>query len=151
MTSSLFSLAFYLVAPVWLLMLFAPTWRITERVAASPLTVVPILILWAVLAVPVLPELWSAVSSPDLDTFRDLAALGNGAGAIWAQILAWDLLIGQWMYREARRLAVPPLLMSPLLLLTIFLSPLGLPLFLIVRAVRTTRKSTVRPSTVPLR
>ncbi|MFH8580170.1 ABA4-like family protein [Streptomyces zaomyceticus] len=139
MTGFLFELAFFLAAPFWLLMIFAPAWRLTERVAASPLTVLPLLVLWAVLAAPVLPELWTAVSSPDIDTFRELVRLPNGAGAVWAQILAWDLLLGQWMYREARRLSVPPLLMAPLLLLTILLSPIALPLFLVVRAVRTSR------------
>ncbi|MDV9187598.1 ABA4-like family protein [Streptomyces sp. SR27] len=141
MTGFLFELAFLLAAPVWLLMILAPAWRITERVAASPFTVLPLLVLWAVLAAPVLPELWTAVSSPDIDTFRDLTALAGGAGAIWAQVIAWDLLLGQWMYREARRLSVPPLLMAPLLVLTILLSPVGLPLFLVVRAVWAARKS----------
>ncbi|MFE2561744.1 abscisic acid-deficient protein Aba4 family protein [Streptomyces sp. NPDC059352] len=136
MTGFLFELTFFLAAPVWFLMILAPGWRVTERVAASPLTVLPLLALWAVLAAPVLPELWTAVSSPDIDTFRELAALANGAGAIWAQIIAWDLLLGQWMYREGRRLDVSPLLMAPLLLLTILLSPIALPLFLAVRAWR---------------
>ncbi|MFF6871666.1 abscisic acid-deficient protein Aba4 family protein [Streptomyces sp. NPDC012450] len=139
MTGFLFELAFLLVAPVWFLMVLAPRWRFTERLAASPLTVLPLLTLWAVLVAPVLQEFWTAVSSPDIDAFRDLAALPNGAGAIWAQILAWDLLLGQWMYREGRRLSVPPLLMGPLLLLTILLSPVALPLFLVVRALWTAR------------
>ncbi|MEU3688772.1 ABA4-like family protein [Streptomyces narbonensis] len=137
MTAFLFELTFLLAAPVWLLMIFAPGWRVTERVAASPLTVLPLLAVWAVLAAPVMPEMWTAVSSPDIDTFRELAALPNGAGAIWAQILAWDLLLGQWMYREARRLALSPLLMGPLLILTILLSPIALPLFLTARSWKT--------------
>ncbi|MFG3036618.1 ABA4-like family protein [Streptomyces sp. NPDC048330] len=139
MTGFLFELTFLLAAPVWLLMILAPGWRGTERLAASPLTVLPLLTVWAVLAAPVLPELWTAVSGPDLDTFRELTALANGAGAVWAQVIAWDLLLGQWMYREARRLSVPPLLMAPLLLVTILLSPVGLPLFLVVRAVWTAK------------
>ncbi|MFF7777992.1 ABA4-like family protein [Streptomyces tanashiensis] len=139
MTGFLFELTFLLAAPVWLLMILAPGRRVTDRLAASPLTVLPILTVWAVLAAPVLPELWAAVSSPDLDTFRELTALANGAGALWAQVIAWDLLLGQWMYREARRLSIHPLLMAPLLLLTILLSPVGLPLFLAVRALRTAR------------
>ncbi|MER5208935.1 ABA4-like family protein [Streptomyces sp. NPDC002825] len=143
MTGFLFELTFFLAAPVWLLMIFAPGRRVTERLAASPLTVLPILAVWAVLAAPVLPELWAAVSSPDVDTFRDLTTLANGAGALWAQVIAWDLLLGQWMYRESRRLAISPFLMAPLLLLTILLSPVGLPLFLLVRATRTPRKTTV--------
>ncbi|MFH8839889.1 ABA4-like family protein [Streptomyces sp. NPDC017868] len=148
MTGSLFQLTFLLAAPVWLLMIFAPHWRGTERLAASPLTVLPILAVWAVLAAPVLPELWAAVSSPDLDAFRELTALADGAAALWAQVIAWDLLLGQWMYREARRLAIPPLLMAPLLLLTILLSPVGLPLFLVARAVWTTRENPQPPHTL---
>ncbi|MFB6842263.1 ABA4-like family protein [Streptomyces sp. NPDC056361] len=148
MTGFLFELTFLLAAPVWLLMIFAPHWRTTERIAASPLTVLPLLAVWAVFAVPVFPELWTAVTSPDIDTFRDLTTLADGAGALWAQVIAWDLLLGQWIYREARRLAVPPLLMGPVLLLTILLSPLGLPLFLIVRALWTNRAER-RPAPTP--
>ena len=139
MTGFLFELTFLLAAPVWLLMIVAPSWRVTERVAASPLTVLPLLAVWAVLAAPVMPELWTAVRSPDIDTFRELTTLANGAAAVWAQIIAWDLLIGQWMYREGRRLGVSPYLMGPLLLLTILLSPIGLPLFLAIRSWRTRR------------
>lgn len=144
MTGFLFELSFFLAAPVWLLMIFAPGWRGTERLAASPLTVVPILAVYLTLALPVLPELWAAVSNPDIDTFRDLMALANGAGAIWAQVIAWDLLLGQWMYREARRLGLSPLLMGPLLVLTILLSPIGLLVFLGLRAAR-------KPTPVPVR
>ncbi|HEY9366867.1 ABA4-like family protein [Streptomyces sp.] len=135
MTGFLFELSFWLAAPVWLLMIFAPSWPLTSRIASSPLTVVPVLLVWLTLAVPVAPELWSAVSSPDVDVFRELTATANGAGAVWAQIIAWDLLIGQWMFLQARRIGVPPLLMGPLLVLTILLSPIGLPVFLVVREV----------------
>jgi hypothetical protein len=126
MTGFLFELSFWLAAPVWLLLIFMPGRRITERVAASPLTVVPVLLVYLAMAAPVFPELWSAVSSPDIDVFRDLTARANGAGAVWAQVIAWDLLLGQWMYREARRLGIHPWVMGPLLVLTILLSPIGL-------------------------
>ncbi|MGV2922114.1 abscisic acid-deficient protein Aba4 family protein, partial [Streptomyces alfalfae] len=74
------------------------------------------------------------------DVFRELTARANGAGAIWAQVIAWDLLLGQWMYREGRRLGVHPLVMGPLLVLTILLSPIGLLLFLPLRASLTRRR-----------
>ncbi|MFI8964296.1 ABA4-like family protein [Streptomyces sp. NPDC053493] len=144
MTGVLFELSFLLAAPVWLLMIFAPGRRVTDRVAASPLTVLPILAVYLLLAAPVLPELWTAVSSPDLDSFRALTALPDGAAAIWAQVIAWDLLLGQWMYREARRLSLSPFLMGPLLLFTILLSPLALLLFLPIRASRSPKH---RPAT----
>ncbi|WP_327354118.1 ABA4-like family protein [Streptomyces sp. NBC_01304] len=136
MTGFLFQLSFWLAAPVWLLMIFAPRWRVTARVAASPLTVVPVLAVYLALAAPVLPELWAAVRSPDLDGFRELTALADGAGAVWAQVIAWDLLLGQWMYLEARRLTIHPLVMGPLLVLTILLSPFALLIFLVLRMAR---------------
>ncbi|CAO0833957.1 hypothetical protein SMICM17S_02953 [Streptomyces microflavus] len=70
MTGTLFEVTFYLAAPFWLLMIFAPGWSVTTRVVSSPLTVLPLLAVYTVLAVQVFPELWTAVSSPDIDTFR---------------------------------------------------------------------------------
>ncbi|MEU8891996.1 ABA4-like family protein [Streptomyces sp. NPDC048442] len=141
MTGFLFDLSFFLACPFWLLMVFAPRWRRTVRIAGSPLTVLPILAVYLTMALPVFPQLWAAVSSPSLDGFRELMVLANGAGAIWAQVIAWDLLLGQWMFLEARRLGLHPLLMGPLLVLTIVLSPIGLLIFLAIRAVLTTRAS----------
>lgn len=135
MTGALFEFSFLLAAPFWLLMILAPNWRPTARVAASPLTVLPVLAVYLLMAVPVFPELWDAVLSPDIDTFRELTALANGAGAIWAQVIAWDLLLGQWMFLEGRRLGISPLVMGPLLVLTILLSPFALLVFLPLRAV----------------
>ncbi|MCD9900102.1 DUF4281 domain-containing protein [Streptomyces sp. MT29] len=136
MTGTLFEITFYLAAPFWLLMIFAPSWSVTTRIASSPLTVLPLLAVYTVLAVQVFPELWTAVSSPDIDTFRELAALAEGAGALWAQVIAWDLLVGQWMFLESRKLGLSPWLMGPLLVFTILLSPFGLLVFLALRAVR---------------
>ncbi|MDX3375597.1 ABA4-like family protein [Streptomyces sp. ME02-6991-2A] len=136
MTGTLFEITFYLAAPFWLLMIFAPTWSVTTRIASSPLTVLPLLAVYTVLAVQVFPELWTAVSTPDIDTFRELAALAEGAGALWAQVIAWDLLVGQWMFLQSRKLGLSPWLMGPLLVFTILLSPFGLLVFLALRAVR---------------
>lgn len=136
MTGALFELSFALAAPFWLLMIFLPGRAVTARAAASPLTVLPVLAVYLAMAVPVLPELWTAVSSPDIDTFRELTALANGAGAVWAQVIAWDLLLGQWMFLESRRLRISPYAMGPLLVLTILLSPFGLLLFLVLRTAR---------------
>ncbi|MFD8326618.1 ABA4-like family protein [Streptomyces lydicus] len=141
--STLFDLAFLLAAPFWALMILAPGWRFTDRIAASPLPMVPVLAVYLVLAAGVFPQLWAAVSHPDLAGFQELLRLGGGAGAIWAQVIAWDLFLGQWMYREARTLRIHPLVMGPLLVLTVLLSPFGVLLFLALRAVvrRRTRRA----------
>ncbi|MEU5403021.1 ABA4-like family protein [Streptomyces sp. NPDC005963] len=135
MTESLFDLSFLLVVPFWVLMIFAPTWRVTSRIARSPLTVVPILVVYLALVLPVMPELWTLVTEPTLAKLQDLVEIADGAGAVWAQILAWDLLVGQWMFLESRRLGIHPVVMGPLLVFTILLSPFALPVFLVLRAV----------------
>ncbi|MFI5804093.1 ABA4-like family protein [Streptomyces sp. NPDC051561] len=151
MTPTLFDLAFLLAAPFWLLMVFAPRWSWTLKAARSPLTVLPILTVYLAMAIPVFPQLWAAVSSPSLDGFRALMVLADGAGAIWAQVIAWDLLLGQWMFLEARRLGLHPLLMGPLLVLTILLSPIGLLIFLAVRAAKSGGARTHRGGPADLR
>ncbi|GAA0473387.1 ABA4-like family protein [Streptomyces olivaceiscleroticus] len=136
MTRFLFDLAFWLAAPFWALLILAPGRRWTDRIAASPLPLIPVLAVHLALAVPIFPRLWSAVSSPELGAFQDLMTVDGGAAAIWAQVIAWDLFLGQWMYREARRLGIHPLVMGPLLVLTVLLSPIGVLLFLVLRALR---------------
>ncbi|MFF4697594.1 ABA4-like family protein [Streptomyces chattanoogensis] len=132
--SALFDLAFYLAAPFWALLILAPGRRVTDRIAASALPLVPVIAVYLALALPVFPQLWAAVSRPDLARFQELLALGGGAGAIWAQVIAWDLFLGQWMYREARALGIHPLVMGPLLVLTVLLSPIGVLAFIGIRA-----------------
>ena len=47
MTGTLFEITFWLAAPFWLLMIFAPTWRPTARLAASPWTISGVLVIYA--------------------------------------------------------------------------------------------------------
>ncbi|MDQ2588661.1 ABA4-like family protein [Saccharothrix yanglingensis] len=133
MTGFLFEITFWLVAPFWALMVFAPKWSWTHRIVSSPLITVPALAVYTALVAGHLPELWATMSDPDLGTLREFAGSSWGAAAIWAQVLAWDLLIGVWMFRESRRLNLHPLLMGPLLVFTIIFSPFGFAIFLAVR------------------
>lgn len=134
--STLFDLAFYVAAPFWALMILLPTWSWTAKIVASPWIVLPALVVWAVAAIPVFGPLWMLVVSPNLSGLRDLVADPGALTAVWAQIIAWDLFIGRWMYLDSRARGVHPLLMSPLLVLTVLLSPIGLPLYLLLRTAR---------------
>ncbi|GAA4445679.1 ABA4-like family protein [Actinokineospora soli] len=133
MTSLLFDLAFYVAAPFWVLMVLAPRWPVTERIMASPAVVLPGVAIWLVLAVPIFPELWTAVTSPSLEVLRDLVADDRAIALLWAQIIAWDLFLGRWVYLESRKLDMHPLLMGPLLVALVLLSPVVLPVFLALR------------------
>src|SRR6185312_6356164 len=66
MTATLFELTFLLIAPFWLLMIFAPKWSWTRKIAESYLIVLPPVVIYVVLMIPVLPELIPLVTRPEL-------------------------------------------------------------------------------------
>ena len=135
MTEFLFQLSFLLAAPFWALMILAPAWRRTRAVAASPLVVVPALAVCLVLLAPVLPAFAELVTRPDLAALQEYVRSPEALAALWAQVIAWDLMVGRWMYLDARERGVPAWAVSPLLLLTVFASPLTVPVYLVARHV----------------
>jgi hypothetical protein len=140
MTELLFSITFLLAVPFWALMVFAPTWGPTGRIIASPLIVVPPALVYLVLAVANFADLWAAVSAPSLGPLAEFLGTPEGTALGWAHFIAWDLFVGRWMYRQSRELGIHPLVMAPILVVTILASPIGLLLFLPVRALRTRRE-----------
>ncbi|WP_156754011.1 ABA4-like family protein [Actinokineospora pegani] len=133
MTSLLFDLSFYAAAPFWLLMIAVPLWPWTRRVVASPWVVAPVVVVWLVLAAPVFGDLVSLVLQPTLEGAVAFVRDERGLAALWAQIIAWDLFIGRWVYLDSRERDIHPLVMAPVLVLMILLSPIGLPLYLVLR------------------
>ena len=130
---SLFDLAFPLATPFWALMILAPKWRWTERIMKSPW--VPLLPLgcYFALVLPHFGEWGRAMLRPDLGVLQTLLATPWGAGLVWAHLIAFDLFVGRWMYHDSRERGIPPLLMAPVLVLTILLSPFGLMAYLALR------------------
>jgi len=124
--ATVFQASFVLVAPFWLLMILAPGWRVTRRVAGSAWIAAPAALLYLVLVVPDLPGVLAAVASPELETIAALLAMPAGATVAWVHFLAFDLFVGRWIYLDARSRNMPPWLSSPLLLLTLMLGPTGL-------------------------
>jgi hypothetical protein len=134
-TASLFALTFTLAVPFWAVMILLPHWRWTRTIIASPLIAVPPLVIYLLVMIPIFPEFWRAVSSPDLTVLQQVLSTPNGAAAIWAHLIAFDLFIGRWMYRDSLRRGISAWIVSPVLLLTIFLSPIGLLAYFTVRAI----------------
>ena len=64
-----------------------------------------------------------------------LFAQPGPALAGWVHFLAFDLAIGGWQAREARRRGIPHWALLPCLFLTLMLGPVGLLAFLGLRAV----------------
>lgn len=134
MTGTLFTLTFAVAAPFWALMILFPRWSWTVRVIESPLIAAPVLVIYAVLVVPALGDVLPAVVSPTLAGMRELLGTADGTAAVWAHMIAFDLFVGRWTWLDGRERRVPPLLMAPVLVLTILLGPLGLAAYLAVRS-----------------
>ncbi len=133
MTGALFSLTFAVAAPFWALMILAPGWSWTRRIIASPLIVLPVVLIYAVLVIPAFGDVFPAVASPTLAGIRDLLGTADGAAAAWAHMIAFDLFVGRWTWLDARDRGIPALVTAPVLLLTILLGPLGLLAYLLIR------------------
>jgi len=132
----LFDLAFPPAVPFWALMILAPKWRWTERIMKSPWVPLLPLVCYFGLVLPHFGEWGRAMLRPDLGVLQALLATPWGTGLVWAHLIAFDLFIARWMYFEGRSREISPWIVSPILVLTIFLSPFGLVAFLVVRAIR---------------
>lgn len=135
--STAFTLVLVASAPFWALMILAPNWQVTRSVTATPWMATPPLVFWFVFAIPNFGEVLPAVARPTLDGWLALLATPTGLTALWAQVIAWDLFIGRWIYLDGRARNAHPVAMGVLLVLAIVLSPIALPLYLLLRPVLT--------------
>jgi hypothetical protein len=127
----LFSLLNLMAMAAWLPMVLLPRVRWTA-------TVVPV-VMPSLLAV-VYAVLVAATLARSEGSFSSLAGVKTLFDnpwvllAGWTHYLAFDLFIGGWELRDAQRRGVPHLLIVPALILTFFLGPAGLLLYLAIRS-----------------
>ena len=137
----LFRLSNLLVLPFWALMILLPRWRWTGRVMRSPLASAAPALLYAALVLPRLGTIWLAVARPTLTGVAALLGSPEGATIAWAHFLAFDLFIGRWIYLDSQERRLSALLTAPVLFLTLMLGPLGFLIYLVIRAVATSREA----------
>jgi hypothetical protein len=136
--ASIFSAANATAALGWLLMIFAPRWRVTDRVVLSGALALGLAALYTGLLVAHFGDSEGGFSSLDevVELFRQPAMVLTG----WVHYLAFDLFIGAWEARDARRRGVPHLALVPCLLLTFMFGPVGLLAYSVVRVVLRRRR-----------
>lgn len=122
------------VLPAWLLLAVAPGWVWTQRLVHS--VWIPLL-LGVVYAVLIASSV--GADSPDGASFGSLEGVMRfftvpaAALAGWVHYLVFDLFVGAWEVRDARRQRIPHLAVIPCLALTLGLGPLGLLAYLGLR------------------
>lgn len=120
--------------PFWFLMIFLPFWKWTARIMRSPWVAMVPAVVYVVLVVPNAGPIFAAVSSPSLEGITELLGTPLGATVAWAHFLAFDLLVGRWIYLDSRTRGIPWWAVSPCLFFTLMLGPVGWTAYLVLRA-----------------
>jgi len=131
----LLDLIHWLILPAWGLLIFAPRWRWTDRIVHSGLY--PVLLGLAYIAFMLCSLLFGTNSEPvNFTTIEGIAAIFThpfGVLTAWVHYLVFDLFVGMWEARDARRRGMNHWALVPCLLLTFMAGPVGLLLYFILR------------------
>jgi hypothetical protein len=117
----------------WVLLAVAPRWKATGVLAGVVLPAGLSLVYLTLIALNLPGARGGFGSLADVATLFEQPAL---LLAGWIHYLAFDLFIGAWEVRDARRHGVAHLLVIPCLLLTFLLGPVGLLAYLGLRSWR---------------
>lgn len=132
---TVFSICNTSVLPFWLLLAVAPHWSWTDRLVHS--VVIPVLLgsvyLVGLLTAPEAPE---GASFGSLQGVMLFFSQPHGVLVGWVHYLVFDLFVGAWEVRDAQRRGIHHALVVPCLAFTFMLGPIGLLLYVLVRAVR---------------
>ncbi len=117
----------------WLLLVFAPGWQWTQRIVHS--FGIPLLVaagyLFSILAG--LGEADENASFSSLSGVMLLFTSPWSALAGWLHYLVFDLFVGAWEVRDARRQGIPHAAVVVCLVFTLMLGPVGLGLYALIR------------------
>jgi hypothetical protein len=131
---TIFLICNYGVLPAWLLLVFLPQQKVTQLAVHA--VWIPCLL--------AMVYIWSFATGP-------AAAEGAGFGSLqgvmllfqspmavlagWIHYLAFDLFVGAWQVRDAKRQGIHHGFVVPCLLATLMLGPIGLMLYALLRLV----------------
>lgn len=129
----LYQYASVLIFLPWALLIAAPNWKHTERTAF--ISAILLLLAAAVCAWVYFRHADSSLLSLDglTSLFRNREMLLAG----WLNYLTFSLLVGIWQVHDAKTLRIPHILVVPCLFATMVAGPVGLLLYLLLRAVKT--------------
>lgn len=140
-TALAFSLLNLSVMPAWALLILAPNWRVTHKLVHSMAYPIALGLFYAVCmalgyaGVTGNVAFEGEVSFTTLDGVRNIFGSDMGVLVGWAHYLVFDLFVGAWEARDAKARGIKHWMLIPCLLLTFMLGPVGLMLYLGLRAV----------------
>ena len=130
----IFSLANYSVMPFWALLIFVPQHRVTEVLVHSG--VAPLLLGLTYTGFMINGMMVGGPEGAGMGSLEALMIGFSDPQAVvtgWVHYLAFDLFVGAWQVRDARRVGIPHLAIIIPVLLTFAAGPLGLLIYLVMR------------------
>ena len=124
----------FAVMPAWALLILAPGWEWTRKLVHSMLY--PLILGGVYIAGMVLAYTGHGAdggSFTSIEGIRTLFSADVGILVGWTHYLVFDLFIGAWESRDARRRGFSHWLLIPCLIFTYMLGPVGLFLYLVLR------------------
>jgi len=123
------------VLPAWAMLIFAPRWIWTERLVHSALWPLGLGAVYFVGIILVVAFGEGTEGAGFLSIDQVARIFGSDAGVVtgWAHYLVFDLFVGAWCARDAKRRGVAHLHLVPCLIFSFMFGPVGLALYLIIR------------------
>ena len=131
-TDDLFLICNYAVMPAWFLLFVLPHHRVTQLLVHAiwmPLLLGPFYI-WALFFGQPAPE------GAGFGSLQGVMLLFQSPTAVlggWIHYLVFDLFIGAWIVRDAKRQGINHWFTTPFLFVTLMAGPAGLMLYLLLR------------------
>ena len=135
-TADVFSLANQFVMPMWLLMIFAPKWKVTRWLIDYKVFPLALAVLYLTYLIISINSGGMSMDFGSLEGVKGLFTVDEAILVGWVHYLAFDLVVGMWMLDQNRDLGIHPILMAPSLLATFMLGPVGLILFMLLKAIK---------------
>ncbi|MEW5297597.1 MAG: hypothetical protein WDW38_006771 [Sanguina aurantia] len=125
-----------LVLPAWILLILLPRWKVTPLVVNA--TVGGFCIMYALLMATQLTGEAQTLSFQDMLSYEGVAKLFTTRAMVlpcWVHFAAFDLFTARWIALDSIKKNVPTLLVAPVQLLTMFMGPVGLLAYAVLRTV----------------
>jgi hypothetical protein len=132
----IFTVASSLAMVGWFLLIFLPRFNVA-RIASG--VAIPLILSAGYLA---LIAMYFEGAEGGFSSLADVATLFQKHELLlagWIHYLAFDLFIGGWEVRDARRQQIPHLVVIPCLVMTFMLGPIGLLFYFAIRTAKTKR------------
>lgn len=128
--SEIFLICNVIVLPGWLALLFFQNWKQLHYL---------IFISCMLLASAYAFLLFTSSNSVDFGSLEGIKALFSNESAVlagWIHYLAFDMLVGYWMVKDAKRNKINRWIITPSLFFTLMTGPFGFLTYMIIRIVK---------------